>query len=71
MRYLIKDEGLTFISSNLKETNIISFVGDRIIFRCIEEPTIIPFAKSINKQKFERKLEQLLKIYSTRHYGEK
>ena len=70
MRYLIKDEGLTFISSNLKETNIVSFVGDRVVFRYLEEPTIIPFAQSINKQKFERKLEQLLKIYSTRHYGE-
>lgn len=69
MRYLIKDEGLTFVSSNLKETNIIKFIGDRIIFRYIEEPTDIPFEQSINKHKFERKLEQLLKIYSTRHYG--
>ena len=68
MRYLIKDEGLTFVSSNLKETNIISFAGDRVVFRYFEEPTIITFAQSINKQKFERKLERLLKIYSTRHY---
>ena len=44
MRYLIKDEGLTFVSSNLKETNIISFVGDRVVFRYLQEPTIIPFA---------------------------
>ena len=61
MRYLIKDEGLTFISSNLKETNIIKFEGNRVIFRYIEEPTSIPFAESISKHKFERKLEQLLK----------